>query len=87
MFEGFIPNYSCSLHVKDIEGNVIEIQFFSQYAPDQAIEKGKDYWTYDLIKFKDFPTPQRIEWGKKTIIHPHSKKEYVVIYDEVKNES
>ena len=80
MFEGFIPNYSCLLHARDLEGNIIEIHFFSKYTPEQAIEKSKDYWTYDLIRFIDFPTPQRFEWGKKTIVHPLDKKEYAVIY-------
>ena len=28
MFEGFIPNYSCLLHARDLEGNIIEIHFF-----------------------------------------------------------
>lgn len=87
MFEGFIPNYSCSLHARDVEGGVIEIQFFSQYTPGQVIEKVKDYWIYDLIKFSDFPTPQRFTWGNKKIFHPLTQKEYFVIYNEVANES
>ncbi|MBI1453619.1 hypothetical protein IL972_17120 [Acinetobacter sp. FL51] len=87
MYEDFKLKYSGVLQAIDSDGDKIEFQFFSQYTPEQAIEKSKDYWTYDLIKFKDFPTPQRFEWGKKTIIHPQTQKEYAVIYDEVKNES
>ena len=60
MFEGFIPNYSCLLHARDLEGNIIEIHFFSKYTPEQAIEKSKDYWTYDLIRFEPYRVYRRL---------------------------
>ena len=80
MYEDFKLQYSGVLEAIDSSGDKIELQCFSQYTPEQAIEKSKDFWTYDLIKFEDFPTPQRFEWGNKTIVHPLNQKEYTVIY-------
>jgi hypothetical protein len=87
MYEDFKLNYSWVLEAIDSSGDKITLQFFSQYTPEQAAEKSKDFWTYDLIKFEDFPIPQRFEWGKNTIIHPVTQKEYTVIYNEVRSEN
>lgn len=80
MYEDFKLKYSGVLEAIDSSGDKIVLQFFSQYTPEQAIQKSKDFWTYDLIKFEDSPTPQRFKWGNRTIIHPHTQEEYTVIY-------
>ncbi len=41
MFEGFIPNYSCLLHARDLEGNIIEIHFFRNIRQSKQLKKAK----------------------------------------------
>ncbi len=81
MFDDFKNRFSCSLQAIDSDGNKIEVQFFSQYRPEEVQQKTLDIWTYDLIRFNDYSDPVRFKLGNKSFIHPISKKEYVVIYN------
>ncbi|MCH4247571.1 MAG: hypothetical protein LKF82_06995 [Acinetobacter populi] len=82
MYEDFKYRFSCSLQAVDIDGNKIEIQFFSQYRPEESEQKILDIWTYDLIRFDNYDRPIRFKWGNTSITHPLSNKVYTVIYGE-----
>ncbi|WP_119025612.1 hypothetical protein [Acinetobacter soli] len=80
MYENFKNRYSCSLHAIDIDGYKIEIQFFSQYRPEEAKQKAMDTWTHDLIRLEGYDKPIKFLWGNKSFTHPISGKKYEVIY-------
>ncbi|MCH7329547.1 hypothetical protein [Acinetobacter modestus] len=42
MYEYFKNRFSCSLKAIDKEGNMIEVQFFSQYRPEEHEKKTLD---------------------------------------------
>ncbi|MCU4330631.1 hypothetical protein KTG55_12555 [Acinetobacter pittii] len=82
MFDDFKNRFSRRLKARNQEGNIIEIQFFSQYRPEEHAQKNEDIWTYDLIRLEDYPQPIRFLWGNQSFLHPVSKKEYSIIYGE-----
>ena len=84
MYEDFKNRFSCSLKALDEEGNSTEVQFFSQYRPEEHEKKTLDIWTYDLIRLKTYDKPIRFLWGRNSFVHPVSEKEYTVIYGEEK---
>ncbi|MFV5347919.1 hypothetical protein [uncultured Acinetobacter sp.] len=61
---------------------MIEVQFFSQYRPEEHEKKTLDIWTYDLIRLEDYDRPIKFLWGHKSFVNPVSKKEYTIIYVE-----
>jgi len=61
---------------------MIEVQFFSQYRPEEHEKKTLDIWTYDLIRLEDYDRPIKFLWGRKSFVHPVSEKEYTIIYGE-----
>lgn len=73
MFEDFKNRFSCSLKAIDSDGNEIEVQFFSQYRPEEVHQKILDIWTYDLIRFNDYSDPVRFKLGNKSFIKPLAK--------------
>lgn len=80
MFDDFKNRFSCRLKAQNEEGDIIEVQFFSQYRPEEHEKKILDIWTYDLIRLEDYPQPIRFLWGTESFLHPVSKKEYSIIY-------
>ncbi|QNH52462.1 hypothetical protein HWI77_06950 [Acinetobacter venetianus] len=80
MYEDFKNRFSSSLKAIDDEENLIEVQFFSQYRPEEHEKKTLDIWTYDLIRLEDYPQPIRFLWGSESFIHPITGKKYTMMY-------
>lgn len=80
MFDDFKNRLSCRLKARNEEGDIIEVQFFSQYRPEEHEKKTLDIWTYDLIRLEDYPQPIRFLRGNESLIHPITGKKYTMMY-------
>ena len=80
MKANFSPRHIYNLKAQSATGKMVDITIFSEYRPEDALQKVKDIWAVDILRINDENEVMNFSYGSEFFIHPKTKEKYIVHY-------